>query len=78
MPVTVNGHYENTGTGGYPGQEYIVAADLEPCWHCDRPTSRIEINFAARICCTGCLLAKDHEFWSAVSIDTDQVQLPFP
>jgi hypothetical protein len=38
-----------------------------PCWHCNRSTWFLEINFEAALCSPDCVKAKDEEYWKAVA-----------
>jgi hypothetical protein len=59
--------YEPSTDGRPVISEYIEASDEQPCWHCGTPTSRVELDFEARLCRTQCLLAKTDAYWRSLA-----------
>ena len=48
-----------------PQHMVMKVETAEPCWHCQKPTTWIEINFEAFLCSPECDDAKWNEYWEA-------------
>lgn len=42
--------------------EYVISKDKKPCCVCNKPTNKVEINYAGRICSVKCCKKMDEDF----------------
>jgi hypothetical protein len=57
----------------YRGSTLIRHEEERPCWHCQRQTKWIDINFEAFLCCPECEDAKWDEYFKAQQDSGDAV-----